>query len=564
MTMQAASDLQWTTIDDFSPGIYSAPGYGFAGGLQAPPGAAQSADTFRCVPAANGKGLGPGPGYSSTVTMPVAILAEATGITSTGFYITGFQAYGLQPTVTSYLVGFNYRVSTPTRRQKVVSLDNGANYLITTISGVGCIMGIGFAPTRMNPTTPYITPGNPTMGCSVMSDQIAGNRILFVFPNPTAPGNNTLNFTVGIGGNILGHQGRLVVLVDNAYTVNGGGGSQLFMPGEEISFSDPVNSNTFPATLQQQIFWPENLSGYGAWGSLTAGSLLLIKRAYGAVLVEGDIAAPRVTNLPGVQGTGNIVTDAGVTQLGVAYIADRNGLFVWDGGAGSKKISTQLQDYFYREGSLAAGIDVTGTDSGTIIPGSFGGPTVQTLQWHDYIMVSGNWMYHIPTGGWWRLDDISTASGQRDHLFYRQTSLPFQLAASLVRTSGTTATQNIANIYSSIVPATSWSWHSHPIRVSNDEDVELSELILVGQRDTSATGTSTFTVTIYNQDGTTQSVTPWTVTASARPDHIRLPVSGIGSHLEFKIVAANSSTAPAPVLHSVAIGYRNLIQAPVG
>lgn len=555
----------WLPIDDFSAGIWTAPGFGFAGGLQAPQGAMQGADTFRCIPGAGGKGLGPGPGYSSTTTMPVAILAEGATITSSNLYLNGFHTWPAQPFLVTSILGVMYRTNTPARRQKLVSLDQGANYLITTQSGTtaSALVAVGLTPIRMNPTTPYLTPGNPTMAFSIMQGGSFANRELGVFPNPTAPGNNKLNFTVGNGGNIIGHQGRLVVLEDASWTINGGGVTGLAAQGEQISFSDPANSNTFPGTLQQEVFYPENASGYGAWGSLSAGSLLLVKQQGGAILIEGDIAAPRVTYLPGVQSTGRLVTDAAVSSLGVVYGSDRNGLWVWDGGPGSKKLSAQLGDYFYRDGS-AATVYETGGDSSTEGQGLYGGPTLQVMQWQEYIVVSANWLYHIPTGGWWRLDDITTASGQRDHLFFRGGSRGDALLGSLVRTSGVTGTQNVFNTYTSTVPATSWSAHLHPIKVTNDTDVMVNEIVLEAQRDTSGTGTSTVTLTLYNADGTTQALDAWTVTSSARPERKRFQCQSLGNFIEIKIVAANSSTAPAPTVLSMTVGWETSNLAPNG
>lgn len=558
---------QWLPIEDFA-GIWTAPGNGFAGGLQAPVGAAQAADTYRCVPGPGGKGLYPGPGYVNSTSFAVSALSEGAAIATANLYINAYNSFRTATTRGSAdYIGVTYRTTTPALKWKLLSvIEQAASaYLVVTAtagSSTACMVGAGLVSTRMNPTTPYVLPGQPVMGYSIPWSDLTG-RLFGVTPNPTAPGNNNLNLGGATnGGNILGHQNRLVLLEDSTYTVNGGGIALLSLAGEEISYTDPANSNIFPGgagtSLQRQVFYPENPTGYGAWGSLSASALLLVKRYGGAILVEGDIAAPRVTYLPGVQSTGRVASEAGVTALGVVYASDRAGIWAWNGATGSEKLSMQLDDYCYRNGSNATIYD--NDTGGSQVSGLFGGPTFQALQWGEYILCSADWMYHIATKTWWRLDDISS----RDHLFYREAYTPYSIVASKVRTASNSGTQDYADNYSKATPATSWSFRFQPIVITTDTDVEVTEIVVVAMRDTSGTGTSTITITLYNADGTTQALPAKTITASARPQRVRFPCKMLGDVVDLKIVAANSSTAPAPAVLSVAIGWDASNLAPVG
>lgn len=542
---------EWLEIDDFSAGIWSAPntltGTPFAAAISAPMGASQSEATFGCAPGSSGKGLVPLPGQPTTRNVDLGLL---TTVPTQNPYIVGQE---IVDGAYEYVALWYISAGGPPTNCNLAIIgapgDAATDWLVhTALRSVSSAVPttMTFTQTRMNPTTPYTTPGQPVVGYAWIASDGQGIPP-HVTPNPTAPGNNTLDLGLSVAAWVHGHQNRLIIFERTVYT-------RVTARGESISYSDPANSNVVPATLQRQVFYPEYASGYGAWGSLSAAQLLLIKRFGGACLVEGDIAAPRVTYLPGVTSTGGMVTKMAPTSIGLVYASEGNGLWVWNGGATSEKLSRQLDNSFWAMDFVNANALHT-TESG---------PRVQTQQWGDFIVVSGAWMHHLPTGGWWRLHDPNAIE---PFVFAEQimtTAFSTGLRTCRVRLTATSGSVAYASDYNSTTFTNSWSWHSHPIRVTRDTDVQITDIVLVAQRDASATGNSTLTLTIYNQDGTTQSVTPWTITASARPEHRKFQVKGTGSHIEIKIVAANSSTAPAPMLHSVAIGYQRHNPAPSG
>lgn len=549
--------MTWMTIEDFTPGIWNAPGLrgnfnsdnsGFAGAIIAPLGACTDA-SYGCLPGPGGKGLIPGFGRHANIdnTINVNDLSDAN---KQAPYLNGGVIN--HPGRANTLVAVQYRSTTGNMTTKLMY---GPAYstlarTITAASGSLIPQPLTFAPQRMATASPYTAAGQPVIGYGVAS----GMSEAGLFPDPTAPGVTGVAAFAN-AGRVLAHQNRIVLLRNETFSF---GPSSLSFIGEKIDFTDPPNSNVMGT--QNQVFGPENPSGYGAWGSLSASSLLLIKARGGAVLVEGDIAAPRITNLPGVQSTLQMGCVAAVTPVGIVYFSEGQGVWAWNGGATSQKLSPQLDDYFYRhlQTTTKSRFDA---DKG---PSTGLSPRAGFLDFGNVLLASGGWMLHYGTGGWWRLSDPTADEFLWYTDAYSATIVP-QLTMSawhpeFVNTSGTT--YRMSKGFDATLFAQKWHWHSHPIRVTADKDVNIKNIVIEALA-YNGSGTQTIDWVLHGSGGSTQTGTA-TITSSARPQKILIPCSIDGDSIEISLTGNNDTTfRSAPTLVALHIEFLEANQTPV-
>jgi hypothetical protein len=540
---------KWTMIDDFSPGIHSAgtwqlSGSGVAGGIisGAPLGAAQETNTYRCVPTPNGKGLMPGP-RGTDLTFARSILAgtpaniDYAAITGLTTYPGDTSPFGPVISLLTREPGLGTRdyVIAPHSTTGVMDiLFRSANNALGTI---GQRASVSFAKQSVNTVSPYLTPG--TYG-------------LFYGVGGSA---STTNYTAGVpsaadsvawayGMRLIAHQNRIVGFRSGAAIFNVvnamSGINQYYI----LNYTDPANSNVFPTTSYN--IDPEDRTGVNAMGALNANTLLLVKGGgFGGIVVQGDIANPIITKVPGIAGTNLVSTDAGIGPLGIAYASGGNGMHAWSGGATSSKISTQLRDDFFRCEAISAALFNTWSgDSNS--PGW----QVSSKYWNNYLMVSNGWMLHVPTGGWWRIEPTTTMQ----QLYWE----PSYYGNTIIGTYGTafsslSATVTWGRQFDNTLGATSWSWQSQAIPATIHNQVVVNELVVTAQ------GAGTIQLSGRGWDGTSATATPAvTVTlpaeAANQPVKIRVPYSLDGYNIIVRMVADNGSST-APTVHSLAIGY---------
>lgn len=546
--------LQYLTINDFSPGIFSS--FGFAGKTTtAPLGAAQVTNTYRCQPLPGG-GLGPMPkryGAAGTVGFnalpqpdveanyigyPYIVGLRATGPVSPTAYDQGLETFDDLLVVFEYLYN---NAGTPQRRQRVYrvkTFDLGTKVLLSSQnSAIGVIpldayWGCSFATTRIHNTDPML-PGTPLdiWDWSEVNPNVGRIQTIAGFPDPASPNTDTVRmFSTTRTGQILAHQNRVVLLENNLYA-RGAGAVYLNPPfNEDVSFTDPPNSPTLGT--QNYIFSQENPTGYGAWGSINAGELFLVKNGGGGVIVSGDINNPQVTRLPGVVSTNGLINQAASTAIGLVYCTRGSGAFVWAGSSSSQRISSQLDpSFFYIDG---ARIDANGK--------YIEGVEVVVTEWDEFIAFPNNWIYDIGKSSWWRLDDPAevvvwrTAKGFTNNLW---------------GTSRRLATgPNPASLYwwDKRVPASSYSWQSHPIPVTLERLVEIEEVVLLCQ------GQGTVTVTLTEAAGSTKTVS-FAINSLTQPKKFKLNIGVNGYNIIARIVSTATSTGAAPMVYSLALGY---------
>jgi hypothetical protein len=571
--------LQWVVINDFRPGIHSKMRKAATAGtaIPAPLGAAQVSGTFKCIALPSGGLTGlPKIGNTFSISLP-----DTDGNSKFGYFnINGFTSFGpigppaSNPSgfvddfflVVEYIVNtspFN-RTATYYRIDPIVGSDPFPVDTLKSITGITqsqnteTYQASTFAITRMSNTGPNFTnPGNPEVVTNYSPPGFAGNNHVWAFPDPAAP-NTTVAVDLASGraggltnvGDILGHQGRVVMLeyLTNSFGARSG---DSIPTNEQVSFSDPANSYNTTTTIgtQQEVFMQEYPNGYGAWGSISAGELFLIKHQGGACRVIGDLnAGVTVFRLPGVMPTGGVLNRAAATPSGLAYLSRYSGAYIWHGADTAEKISDQLEDNFFRY--------TPGPDSLNI-------PCYQMEWWNDWIVVSNGYLYDTKAGGWWRLDDPSTYTPHWYSRGYFGTDL-YACPLRATNAAGAGSKTGFIRQYSTENTCAAYSWQGHPLPVTQDRRVDIRDLVLVAQ------GTGTVAVTLTAADGTTQTET-FTVASNSQPQRLRPATSTAagtttgtyaqGYNIVPKLVSTGTGGNPAPVVHSIAFGWRETTRA---
>ncbi len=556
MPTQRTDNLQWVSLQDFSAGIYNRTEHALGGtnagvAIPAPLGAAQETNTYRCV-ALPGGGLGPLPKRIETFSLAAP---EATAPAS-GYFVVGFFSHGPMSSgiggVSRYtdqiFLAVAYQIGAGNQRFRLyrqqIFAAAGPPYTTDTLrsensayTGNNFYETCWFMTSRINTTDPTL-PGNPVVGIQWQTPD-ASVAFVSTFPDPSTANVTALLDLSTRQGTIFGHQGRVVLAENVAYSLGAVGGS---FTDEQISFTDPPNSTAMGS--QNEIFSQENPSGIGAVGSISAGEVFFVKRAGGGVIVSGDLANPSVTRLPGVVSTGSATSNRSAsTASGLFYAVKDGGVYVWRGGDTSTKVSGQLEDSSFEVATQAPRND---TSNFTIQP------IMCIAEWDNWVLASNNWLYDIQGNGWWKIEDTSSVE-----IMHWSKSWSGQFMYGAVPTFSQT---NLNCFYSwdRHQCATSYSWQSHPIPATIDRLTEVREMVLVAQ----GSGTVTVTMTGIDPAGvdTTQAET-FTVTHASQPQRLRPSVGGTfikGYNVMARIESSGSDKAP--VVYALHLGTRQAQQ----
>jgi hypothetical protein len=533
--------LQFIDIDDFTPGLYSNSAIAYStppntvpGPFAAPTGAADASETWQCI-ALPGGGLGPLPGLTNQYTLGnLGITQPPAGQLG---YIGGLLATG---------------VSVEDEMLVIVEYQTGGNNIFYAFSGV---VGTGVGHSLYNNSTvtpaaggiggsPYpfatrVAASNPTttIGAEVIAFLFADQGRILLYPdpaNPTVFGVKDISGATNAAG-LFGHQTRIVALMNVPYSWPAP--TTVDTNNDAINYTDPPNSETWPGTTPDTVFVAEFPFGYGAVGSMNAGELFMVKCRGGGLIVSGDINNPTVVWLPGVMPTGVKYGHADSGALGLYYCSELEGAWIWTGGNSSQKISSQLDDNFYTPQNL--------------IPSRFFDFFVK--RWDNLVLFSNNFVFDENTQGWWRLLNPATAS-----LFhYTEGFERGQMYGAVTQVTGTTT--DFLYQFDRTKPASSWQWQSLPIRVSEDRVVNIREIVARYSNPYGGSGTFTMQMSAIDSGGNVISATSFTWNAAVnRPQMQRLNLGGYYSEdITIRIVMeANTAGQPAPVLHSLSVGYR--------
>lgn len=543
-----ATNLQYVKFNDFRPGIFTRSDRALGTkGIPAPQGAAQFNGTYRCHALQTG-GLAPLPSMIKTWTGPTP---SGSGYIH-GPWTVGAFAFGpiskgsgsLYPDCV--FLGVDYIDSGTGKRafrvfrHRLFDSPYGTDTIVVintaTASPVDQYWGMTFCSSRMNAADPTAL-GTPIVAFEWSEPGPGTSQNVWTFPDPAAV-NVTGVYTLASGataaGQILGHQGRVVRLTNNTFLFGATGGVPV---NEQVDFTDPPNSITM--TVPAEVFSQENPVGYGAWGSISAGELVLIKNHGGAVIVSGDIAFPNITRLPGVVSTGMMMARAAPTPQGLFYYSNEQGVYSWRGSDTSQFMSPQLDPSGF-----------INNPSGDSTPDFPTAPIINNAMvlesWHNWVLMSNNWLYDGDSGGWWQIENQAT----RNIRWWTKAS-HFNLmygAPVAYSPSGALFT------YDRSVPCTSYSWTSQPLAVTQNRLLNVREINVLVQ------GSGTVTITLTKMDGSTQPEV-FTVTKSDYPQLLRLTTEAKGWTVMWSVTSDSGSTSPAPVVHSVEFGWEESQEA---
>lgn len=536
---QDTRGYSWYTIDDFRAGIVSQRNFSYTSPQAAPAstlnkGAAQEAGTFGCVALPNG-GLGPLPGPSTLVSAPGGL----TGLWNCNGafvvpYVNGDDelVFGIEQ-----LTGGNREFFLYSYQMWDTTLTQILHYGPETNRA-----GTGVAPitggmSRVNVSTPTDV-GNPVLAMSYewLGTSTGPASHNWLYPDPTAPGTTFTPYEMASpkNGDLLCFDNRLLILTvaDYGWT----SASSFLNTNEQINFTDPPNSATWATGPGiPTVLSAENPLGYGCWGSVSAGELLLIKRAGGALFVTGDISSPNVTRLEGVTSTGDVGNTIGIgtqSPLGFVYASQFNGAWIWNGANTAQKLSANLEDNFFSPAGLAGGYAWSFCEQG------------------ELLFVSNDWVYDTVTNGWWRLTDIDNTPNPT--LFFGATGDGSGVWAFPVSVSYAGGTPTIATEYSYLAPMKTFSWKSYPIPVSISSTIDVREVVVRAQ------GTGTVTVTVEGLEASTSTTVPvsflvnsvqpylYRVACGSTPGHdVTIQIGSVG-------IPAGASSTPdsAPTPHN--------------
>lgn len=414
------------TIADFTPGIYSQAGGQLYHGLApAPLGAAHPTETFRCIAYPTG-GLGPLPVPSRTLDLPSI---DGINVSDDGYVVTGAKALGPYYVQAPSIAGGIHQdvrnkdilhvslewITATTRRAAWIKLNafetplsmqilNAHTSTRDTTLTRGWYYGTSWAVSRLydplNLTSIYPVVVSEWIyfeqqlgvGLSLTDDTFSACSPA---PDDATPSNLRM---IGFAGALMAHQSRVVQF--QWIELNAGVdtvGTLRWANNEWILTNEPPGSPSLVGA-GEAMFGREYPFGVGSWASISANELLVIKRQGGALLIMGDVLAPQVTALPGVQPTGDWQMAAVPSPSGFIYLVENNGAWEFTGGA-SRKISRQLDDNIFFRGNCEIAYPTYGT-------------LFHCARWGTWIMFPNNLLYDTETQSWWNIDSTDVACYQ--------------------------------------------------------------------------------------------------------------------------------------------------------
>lgn len=455
--------------------------------------------------------------------------------------------------------------------------------------------------------------GTPTLAMAYWSNPYLIEGVIYCYPDPSSPpmpilnpggvspssaapydamfsDNEILSWDSGGGVyvatsypldgalfDVICHQNRVVCLrtpggnatpdatqIDQAWGPNG----LAVYANEFFDYPDPPNGNTLPlvpypdgsgstyASVQDEVFVQEHPFGHGAWGSISASELFLVKNSGGAYVIQGDLNAPTVTRLPGVTSTYGQMCRTADTPIGLVYASKNRGIWVWNGTNQAVKLSSALEDSSFLPSWNGAALNH--------------GPAVDCRSWGGWLLVSNNWLMDTTSGGWWQLPLTTHASPDTyrelagytwygvswdgDYLYAAQNCIP---------TSDAGTGHNI-DIFSRLVPASTYTWTSYPVRppdIYKNRPMDIEEVVIRAQ------GVGTITVTLTGLGGSSSSATTspsdtLTFTSQAQPVVLRMRsvIKNVTDVIVNVTSEATTPGQPAPILYSIAVGYSEQAQ----
>ena len=504
MSNVTTDSLAFFTISDFTPGIvrYGNKSVPSTYAPLAPVGSAAYA--YRCI-AKQGVGLVPQRGYSVNNSIHVSVGAVGSAVNE-WYPITLFEngSNGLA------LVYGGWDGSSHPRTTIRDAIDG--NFYTTAGSATGSFI--------QGSNLTYWFDGTNVQGVVYDLAQAANTWVTF----PIGTGTVTTFVSGAFNPTLLGFFTSRIVAVGFGDTVYYGGINSLPSAGFTAEYFNP-EMGTNPYVI----------------GSISTGEMILIYAGGGGVIVSGDVGSPSsAITLPGVT-SADVPFHLGIpTPIGLLYGTTFDGIYVWNGGNTSQKISGNIPDNVCVTPNVGTGI---------VVP-------YQGTAWGSLVYLPNNWIFDTTTGSWWMSENPATvtfAQFARSRGFFNGI-----YAVNYGSASGTSFLQGYN--FSTTYVTSSWEWQSNPIpqSVGNLTSIQAVEIVASNPTATSATIVVTPKApagqTPFTNQNATQSVT-FTIPPTTTGWRSMLSLGYTDYNVELNVVASNSNNAnSAPVLHSLSVG----------
>lgn len=362
-------------------------------------------------------------------------------------------------------------------------------------------------------------------------------------PDPSSPTSDstkifpadTANYPPNYG---LAYQNRAVIfpltsLGANANTVH---------PDNEAFYWTNVNDwqtrDDLLTAYSNTVAYVENSHGYEFAVPLAADRLLLMKRAEGGVVLQGDLNFFAADPRPGLVSPGLSLGGYTHSQIGVLYPVNAGGVYVIEGDA-SRCVSDYMESNFWRP-------DALNPANGSQSANGWGWSECNPCRVQNFAAFPHNWLFDCDTGAWWRFEP-ATAPKDYHWLTADWTQRWFWAAPSGYED----ADSEVIHEYDMTLEAEDYSWTSQPLAFSLNQRVRVDEVIVWAHADN--TNTSTVAVTVTSSEDPTGRAQTYTIPSSvprAIRQQSRFGVTGTG--IQIKLEAdGNSSGVAAPKIHRV-------------
>ena len=395
---------------------------------------------------------------------------------------------------------------------------------------------------------------------------------LGIFPDPRDR-TQSLPRYVGNGQIIPGflmieHQGRNVIACHTSKPF-GGNYATGDVPDwliDRLFWSDPLNPGlatdvTDPGTVQFPLNYSTAFSGddntnlIGTLATMTAAELLVVKYGKGAMLLRGDLNNYEAIALPYVESTYGIIGHGIGTPLGWVY-GSLNGVFAWNGGPTSAKLSEQIEGFFYDH-----------TFGSEQVP--YRGNRHRFGYWHPWVCIPYDYLYSTDTKSWWRLEN-PLDTGIRAYNIYDVSSITGDLYAFEWKMDP--GDKPKIKRYQLDNPRDTYSWRSQVLLETRDRVYSVEEIEVTLSATVPNRGRHQVTITLegFNADGTaatpvaTTRVIPLPATpiGMGGPEVLKLQPSPAfnARYIQVTILVepetgqGNVFQGPAPKIHKLRIG----------
>lgn len=548
--------LKWLVLDDFTPGIIQRLGQSRSGYGPAPLGAAAASGTYRCY-ALPGGGLAPLPRRTFSMIPPdtAAVFNGATQVFNSGFKahpkFSWGPAFGTtapefairdirntsDPTFNvNFYMGHEYTTAaTPTEQRIAIvrhDFTGGAwtHRLLQSITGAnaqvtGRTSPVYFVQTALTepggagvPETVVVWMVVKAQRTTAPSTDAQTRSAMEPGPLNTGTSIQTLDF-VGIP---IAHQGRVVSIRRVVSYVNS--------TDKRYIQSDNWMDWTSVGTADQETlgslinYFPETPFGSGAWASVSASDLFIVKHFGGGVLIQGDLNNPMVRRLPAVPSTNGSECVGVMTQLGFIYGVNRGGVYAWQGGDGAELLSGQLDQDFWLPADTTTFQNFQGQFS-TI---------------GDLILCPNNWVYSITTKSWWRIEDTASLIF---HMFDVDPTSAYLYATPVSFNPGDTPA---VYGFRQDQGASSYRWTSQPILTTDSRQASIDEIVLTAQ------GNGTVTITIDGQ------AVAFDIASATSPVRIRKTLGRSVDVLTLQVDSTETTggVVGAPIIYEIRLGLK--------